>query len=194
MSSNTRRFASTELYSLKKIDPENPLLEYRQQILEICEIFGNSGQSGGSAPYTAKLIASNLEKLLLQEVISPVTGDESEWVEVSDNFYQNSRCSALFKEGEDGEPWYAEAIVFDGDIGGRFTGANSVKNPETGDSVSSHQYVRSFPFTPKTFYIDVKDFRWKDRDETISDPDGDWWSHELVDPGQLKEVFEYYKK
>lgn len=129
-------------------------------------------------------------------MIAPLTGGDDEWFEVTEindgvPMFQNNRDSRVFKDG-DGKAYFIEAIVFDGNIGGRFTGNGSITH--NGENISSSQYIKSFPFTPKTFYVDVIDYRWKDKDEKVADPDGDWWTHSVRDEQQLKEVFEYYDK
>lgn len=45
-------------------------------------------------------------------------------------------------------------------------------------------YIKSFPFTPKTFTIDVID-------EEVAKDD---WEMYIKDANQLKEVYEYYDK
>jgi len=66
---NTARYAERELSILSQShpDPDNrPLVEpFKDQILSLCEAFGQSGQSGGSAPYTATAISQAVKKLLL---------------------------------------------------------------------------------------------------------------------------------
>src|SRR3989304_2125408 len=124
--SNTLSFAQRELDILIKssTDPENrPIIEnFIPEILALCEKFGTSGQSGGSAPYTAYAISKAVEKLCLQEPICPITGIDEEWTDVTnmndgEPMWQNKRCSALFKD-KNGEAKYIDAIVFDGVIGG----------------------------------------------------------------------------
>ncbi|MTV59265.1 hypothetical protein GM547_14585, partial [Streptococcus pneumoniae] len=65
------------------------------------------------------------------ETIAPLTGEDDEWMDVTDvngddPLFQNVRDSRVFKDGKDGRAWFLDAIVFDGDIGGRFTGNGSV--------------------------------------------------------------------
>lgn len=199
MSSKKKTYEETELDILVKssTDPENrPVVEkFIPEILKLVNKFRHSGQSGGSVNYTAKTLANTIEKLCLQEPICPITGIDEEWIDVSsyggEIQYQNKRCSALFKDKNE-VVRYIDAIVFDGDIGGRFTGNGSVTY--NGESISSSQCVKKFPFTPKTFYIDVIDHRWKDKEETQIDVNGDWWTHTIKDPKQLEKVYEYYKK
>jgi hypothetical protein len=190
---NTQKHAIQEFSILEKYTPDSLVLEFKGPILALCEAFGESGQSGGSTPYVVAEILKTLNQLLQQQTISPITGEEWEWTEVTEGFYQNKRDGAVFKEGLDGKPYYIDAIVFDGNIGGRFNGHNCVNLPD-GSLISSHQYIKSFPFTPKTFYVDVWDYRWDDKEGTKPNPEGDWWTHEIKDVEQLEQVFEYYDK
>jgi hypothetical protein len=194
--SNTRKFAERELDVLVKsnTDPENrPIIEeFIPEILALCEKFGNSGQSGGSAPFTAGALSSAIKKLCLQEPICPITGLDEEWADVSgygdgDPMWQNVRCSALFKD-KNGEVSYTDAIIKKTQKGSCWSGSFwlSKKDYLTGDRnlmMRCNQYVKGFPFTPKTFYIDVIE-------EEVAPDD---WEMFLKDKSQLDEVFEYYK-
>jgi len=189
--------AINEFSILEKTVPDAIILEFKPEIIALYNAFANSGQSGGSAPYVASMISSAIKKLMMYETISPLTGEDDEWNEVSDytadeTWFQNKRDSRVFKDAKDGRAYFIEAIVFDGSIGSRFTGRVSLGNEE--GYIGSSQYIKSFPFTPKTFYIDVLDFRWKDKEETTPDENGDWWTHLIAYPEQLTEVFEYYDK
>ena len=194
---NSYEHAKSELEILSKTTPDSVIAEFTPEILALCEKFGKSGQSGGSASYVVEAISEAVKKLLSFEPIGPLTGEASEWFVVSEtpgglHLLQNNRHSAVFKEGVDGQPYFIDAIVFDGNIGGRFNSQHGISHGKS--IISSRQYIKGFPFTPKTFYIDVFDYRWKDELENIPDPEGDWWSHEIADEEQLKEVFEYYDK
>src|ERR1700733_12817270 len=192
MISNTRRFAERELSILSKAatDPKNrPIIEpFAEEILALVDRFGKSGQSGGSAPYTAAAISQALKKLLLQEPISPIMNLPEEWVDVTKYddsgkcWFQNARCGALFKDGIDGRPYYLDAIVFKGDKTNAFTGNNI--NDRMGGVIGSRQYVRAFPFTPKTFYVDVID-------QEVAKDD---WIHMVKNIKQLRSVFKYYDR
>lgn len=193
---NTQTHAQKELDILEKSIPDALITPFRKEILALCEAFGKSGQSGGSAPYTARALSQTIEKLCLQETISPLTGENNEWDDITsinngEVMYQNNRESAVFKDNTGA--YYVDAIIFDGDIGGYFTGNSSVELAD-GTKLGSAQYIKTFPFTPKKFFIDVFDWRWKDKEEKIPDPDGDWWTHGVKDEAQLKEVFEYYNR
>lgn len=156
---NTQSFAARELSILSKsaTDPnDRPLIEqFIPEILALAEKFGLSGQSGGSAPYVANAISQAIKKLLLQDPICPIMGIDEEWVDVGylgskdekSVVWQNNRCSALFKN-TDHQSYYLDAIVWKGEEDyDAFTGRV--------EGVWSRQFVKSFPFTPKTFYIDV---------------------------------------
>ncbi len=131
------------------------------------------------------------------ETLAPLTGSDEEWTDITDfndgkPMFQNNRDSRVFKDEKNEQGYFIEAIVFDGDIGGRFTGNGSVTC--NGENIGSTQLIKAFPFTPKTFYINVIDTRYKDKEEKQPDINGDWWTHVVKDEAQLKEVFEYYDK
>ncbi len=159
-----------------------------KDVMELVEVFAKQGHSGMSAPYVAKLF----NKLANYEPLQPITGKDEEWGDVRDlggdkSWYQNKRCSALFKDGKDGQAYYIDAVIKRDQNGTCWSGMAwlSEEDYKTGDRskmVGKKGYVKSFPFTPKTFYIDVKDV------EVAKD---DWESF-IVDPSQLDEVREYY--
>lgn len=203
MKSNTCRFAERELSILYKssTDPENrPLIEpFSKEILALCDRFGKSGQSGGSAPMTATAISQAIKKLLLQEPIMPMTGIDEEWVNVSEYgngkdekecVYQNRRCGGLFKNAE-GKCWYLDAIVWKTQTGSTWSGSAILVGSEINEhglrnteKYRSRQYVKSFPFTPKTFYIDVTEVEEKKDD----------WTFYIKSKKQLDKVFKYYDR
>jgi len=153
--SNTKAKAEKEFEILEKVSTEDNkviVLEFKEEILALVDKFGNSGQSGGSAPYVAQMISSTVKKLCMQEPIAPLTGEDDEWFyhdELgSGNTYQNNRESAVFKETKDGRAYYLDAIIFQGeDVYDSFTGSV--------EGVNSRQYIKSFPFESKKFYVDV---------------------------------------
>ena len=159
-------------------------------VMELIEVFAKQGHSGMSAP----IIADLFKRLANYEPLQPITGKDEEWGDVRDlgdgvPYYQNKRCSALFKNGEDGKPYYIDAIVKRDQKGICWSGMawlseEDYKSGDRSKMVGKRGYVKSFPFTPKTFYIDVKDV------EVAKD---DWESF-IIDPSQLNEVWEYYDK
>jgi len=198
---STIKKAEHEFTVLEKTVGETALiLPFKKEMLRLVDKFGASGQSGGSAPYVAWAITQALEKLLLQNPICPITGIDEEWNDVTREMgrtsFQNNRLSSVFKDGKDGKPYYLEAIVFEGDIGGRFTSNGSVVLKD-GSVLTSRQSIKGFPFVPKTFYVDVIVSRFdKDRytGKLTPNPDGDWWEYEIKDEAQLAEALEYYDR
>ena len=192
---NTYSFARQELDILETTVPDAIITPFAKEILALCEAFGKSGQSGGSAPMTASAISQAVKHLMLQEPICPITGVDEEWVNIRDvsdedeMMYQNKRCSALFKS-KSGKCWYVDAIVKKVvQTGHCFTGSFWLSKEDflAGDKtkkIGSAQYVKSFPFTPKTFYIDVIE-------EEVAKDD---WEMYLKDPKQLEKVWKYYDK
>jgi len=131
-------------------------------ILELLQIFSNQGHSGFSANY----VLNYFDKLVKWNIISPVKKEEDfDWEKVNDNTYQSKVISSVFKDEENGKPYYLEGIVWV-DEDSSFTG--NVEN------ISSSQFIK-LPFYPKTFYIKVKD-------------------NKIIEKDKLKEVFEYYEK
>ena len=187
---NTQRYAQREIDILLKSlpDPDNrPIIEpFIPEILALCEKFGNSGQSGGSAPYTATALAQAIKKLCLQEPICDITGIDDEWMDVSENgdgtiVFQNKRCSALFKDRGIDRAYYLDAIVFKDQEGYTFTSnAGAIKKDES--KVRSSQFVKGYPFKPKTFYIDVI------RKEIGEDD----WEYYIKNERQLNAVWKHY--
>jgi len=159
-------------------------------VMELIEVFAKQGHSGMSAP----IIADLFKRLANYEPLQPITGKDEEWVDVRDlgdgvPHYQNKRCSALFKDGKDGKSYYIDAIVKrDQKVlcwsGMAWLSEEDYKSGDRSKMVGKRGYIKSFPFTPKTFYIDVKDVE-------VSKDD---WESFVVDPSQLEEVWNYYDK
>ncbi len=185
--SNTGSFAQTELDILVKsqTDPDNrPIIEeFIPEIIALVDKFGKSGQSGGSAGYTAGAISSVVKKLCMHEPISPITGDDDEWNRCEDMgnepIWQNRRCSALFKN-KDNICTYSDAIIWKTQTGSAWSGTARFEN---GEKIRSTQEVKSFPFEPKTFIINVVEKELKKDD----------WEFYIEDESQLEDVCKIYK-
>ena len=202
-----QKFAKQELDILASTVPDAIVIPFTKEILALCEAFGNSGQSGGSAPYTASAIAQVIEDLMLYKPIFDVTGEESEWVNVSERgsgdltsiWYQNNRCSALFKDGNEEKAYYLNAIVWCGkEDWDTFTGRVYIDDKNF-ELIGSSQFVK-FPFKPKIFYIDVvrvpiSKEEAEQRDlHYIEDGFNKCYYTILKDQTQLDKVFKYYNK
>lgn len=163
------------------------VLEFEKDILKLIDKFGKSGQSGGSAPFYFSAISNTIKKLCMHEALSPLTGEESEWGEKyslgTHSMQQNKRNSAVFKK-EDGTCDYISAVVFQGeDKYDTFTGEV--------EGVHSCLKIKSFPFIPKTFYIDVTRERNDTDPDRVSCGDGDYL-YRIKDRSQLEAVKELY--
>ena len=112
-------------------------------IMELLTTFANQGHCGFSANYIVNLF----NKLAKYETLSPLTGNDDEWNDVSDmsgdrkTLFQNNRDGRVFKN-DDGA-FFTEAIIW------TESGESSYTNKD------SNRYIKSFPFTPKTFYVEV---------------------------------------
>ena len=202
---NTQNFAKRELDILAATVPDAIVTPFAKEILALCEAFGNSGQSGGSAPYTASAISQAVKKLLLQEPICDVTGHESEWSDVSamgdgsEPYYQNKRCSALFQDkNSENPPYYLDAIIWKGkENWDTFTGRVYIDDKDF-ELIGSSQFVK-LPFKPKRFYIDVVRVpitkeEAESRKLHYIEGDNECYYTILKDPKQLDAVFKYYIK
>jgi hypothetical protein len=63
-------------------------------MLRILEMFFDEWDSGG-AVYVAAPI---LQRLIAGKPLSPLTGDDGEWIEVGTGVWQNKRLSSVFKD------------------------------------------------------------------------------------------------
>lgn len=109
----------------------------RDNVLELIDVFAKQGHSGMSASYAISLF----EKLARHEPLAPITGADSEWVEVGEGVHQNRRCSHVFKEA-DGRAYDIDGKIFRDPDGSCYTNKDS------------RVYV-TFPYTPKREYVDV---------------------------------------
>lgn len=89
-------------------DPEDgPNKWLAEGTLELLKVFSEQGHSGSSAPYAVALF----EKLAMWKPIAPLTGEDDEWREVSENHWQNARNSAVFKD-KTGQAQWIDGRVF----------------------------------------------------------------------------------
>ncbi len=81
--------------------------EMRNHILHMIEEFSKEGHSGFSANYAISL----LTRLLSYKPLSPLTGEDDEWIDHGD-VLQNKRYSAVFKDKDSGKAYDIEGKVF----------------------------------------------------------------------------------
>lgn len=135
--SNLERFAKDELTRAGLFSPES---DYGgilgEATMRLIRTFSAEGHSG----FSAGLAVSLFSKVARFEPITPLTGADDEWNEVTQGVFQNRRCSRVFKEN--GVAYDISGKVFREPDGVCFTSKDS-------------RVAVSFPYTPKTEYVDV---------------------------------------
>lgn len=183
---NKQSYAQNELNILSKsfTDPhDRPLVEpFIPEILSLCKKFGKVIGSETEAILTATAISRALKRILMHEPLMPITGIDEEWFEAADEVWQNNRCGEIFKAGKNGRPYYLNAVVWKNQEGDGHYGSAFLEHLSGKIAYNSRQYIKSFPFTPKTFYIDVIETE-------IAKDD---WESVIKNPNQLIKVFKYY--
>lgn len=109
---NLYEFAKNELNLLEKdcetSTESNMQKAINKSILEVVKSFASQQHSGASASYAIDL----LNRLLRFKPLLPLTGEDSEWEDVSKYtggtpLYQNIRCPEVFKNA-DGKAYWTE--------------------------------------------------------------------------------------
>jgi hypothetical protein len=123
-------------------EEDGPNKWIQENILELLAVFDKQGHSGLSAPYCVRMFS----KLALFEPIPPLTGDDTEWIEVGPGVFQNCRCPHVFKDANqfNGQAYDLDGKVFRDPDGCCYTNAES-------------RVPIVFPYTPSTIYVDRKD-------------------------------------
>jgi hypothetical protein len=121
-------------------DSEEMNLAMRNHILKMVEVFSGEGHSG----YSAHVAADILFKLFNYLPLSPLTGEDSEWMDVSEHtspgMFQNVRSPRVFK-GDNGA-FDVNGKVFVEPSGNSYTNSDSCVAIE-------------FPYYPKTEYVEA---------------------------------------
>jgi len=142
----------------------------QENVMELLQVFASQGHSGSSAPFCVNMF----QKLASYKLLGPVnSAEEFDFRDEEGRSRQSKTISAVFQD-ERGE-YYIDAVVLNTKTGGWHGNAEHLGIPR-------HIYIK-YPFTPKTFYIDVVE------KEVAKD---DWEFTELVDPSQLDALKEYY--
>lgn len=111
-----------------------------ENVCNMLRVLSVEGHSGSSAPYALRLFS----KLAKFEPIIAINGDESEWMEVGEETYQNKFVSSVFKKGKNGKAYWLDAYIFRDENGNCFT------------SGRSRQFIE-FPWLPpESVYVDVQ--------------------------------------
>jgi hypothetical protein len=129
-------YALSELRAAGYFDGDEMNECMAQGVVDMVRVFSLQGHSGMSASFALDLFCL----LARFKPIGPLTGADSEWVDVADlsgrPLWQNKRCGHVFKAG-DGQAYDLDAVVFEEPSGARFT------------SFHSRQFV-TFPYTPRS--------------------------------------------
>ena len=127
------------LAGMREDDPEDgPNKWIARATHNLLAVFSLEGHSGNSAGYATNIFAT-LSKF---EPWGPLTGDDSEWMEVGDGYWQNVRCGRVFK-GTDGRAYDLDGVVY------RYPDGCCVTTGRFG-----RDYI-TFPYTPTTRYVDL---------------------------------------
>lgn len=174
-------------------DDELIIEPYVESIKEVCKDFAKNGDTGATASMTASVLANTIKAVLNFQILSPLLGTDDEWKEVNNlgdegQLFQNIRDTSVFKTSKGCT--YSTSIVWKGEqVYDTFTGI-------IGDIGSGH-YIKSFPFMPRTFYIDVYSEPYDENNpkhiDVINTSEGER-AYFIENPEQLKEVFNYYNK
>jgi hypothetical protein len=151
--------------------------EIGKAVMELIQTFSNQEHSGASA----SIVCSIFNQLAQYKPLRGITGEDSEWTEVSSGLFQNKRLSAVFKDFKihNNQPYYLDAISWRiVENGSTWHGSAITRD---GIKITSRQLIKSFPFIPKTFIIDVND----NVDDFIITEES---------MKRLEEVFQYYDK
>jgi hypothetical protein len=122
----------------------------RKHILHMVKEFADEGHSGFSGSYAIQI----LEKLLKFEPVTPLTGEDWEWHEISreltgsnnGTLYQNARCGRVFKD-DDGAYDIEGKVFWDW-----FTDENTGEKYKSYYTGKESRVPVIFPYTPTTIY------------------------------------------
>lgn len=161
-------YAFSEFKFCGWMDDEGRFVDEMQELIcrNICEVIKvvyNQGHSGFSHSY----LLSMLNKLLKDEPLKPLTGEENEWYEPDEHGSRwNKRFHRVLKD-ESGFPYDLEGRIFRvGKDGGYFScGASCI-------------YTK-FPYTPHTEYITLEHDLTDEEIEEYDRIEHDRWKNDL---------------
>jgi hypothetical protein len=156
-------YAESELDRIGMTDDGDMNGAMRKHLLHMVKEFAEEGHSGFSASYALQC----LEKLMRFKPLSPLTGEDDEWIEHNHDMYQNKRCSSVFKESKDGQAYDIDGKVF----------WEWYRDAETGEAVKSY-YTNRDSRVPVTFPYTVPDkpiYEYRKSDSDPPSPPQDEW-------------------
>lgn len=126
-----------ELERVGAFDPSRDFYEGEtgKAVIELCRVFEGQHHSGLSANVIVNLFWGLVNNLPL----TPLTGEDNEWIEISPGIYQNKRCPSVFKD-ETGI-YQSDYYIFKDE-----TGASYI-------SRESRRYIKEFPYYPRHDFI-----------------------------------------
>lgn len=135
LKSNTYQHAEREL-NLINVDDGLYKDSIRTSLYELLQVFWDQGHSGMSA----NIVSDLFNKLSRFEILSPLTGEASEWgTPYAIGIQQNIRASNVFRDN--GMAYQMDYYIFKDKNGCGYTNKKSRKN------------IESFPYTPGHEYI-----------------------------------------
>lgn len=141
-----------------------------KNILSIVEMFSEQGHSGFSAGYALSV----LDRLLRFKPLTPLTGEDDEWNEISHGTQQNKRCSSVFRNA-DGTAHDIDGIIVSDNGGITWFSSGRFRKEVT------------FPYTPPTHakqvYIEYKE-------DVPPGFTGDEYEIITDDPARIKALYE----
>lgn len=137
-----KEYATRELTALGLIGSDDEMNnEMGACVLKLIDVFSEQGHSGFSAGYCVMLF----EKLASFKPLSPLSGNDSEWTDVSEQasepLWQNKRNFAVFKD-HTGKAYDIDAVYY------------MEPNYSTFTRGGARHYIE-FPYTPKRQCIKV---------------------------------------
>ena len=107
--SNLLSYAEDELnrIGMTENSPDEMNVMMRKHIVHMVKEFSDEGHSGFSGRYALNI----LNKLLDFKPLTPLTGADDEWNDVGEDYWQNKRCSSVFKKA-DGTCYDIDGKVF----------------------------------------------------------------------------------
>lgn len=175
------QFAKDELKILSRINSaqnHRPLIEpFYKELIALLDAVGKHSDDRFAHEVIVGCLSDTVKKLGHMVPIAPLTGHTDEWTEHHPGYWQNKRNDYVLRIK--GQVQYFHAIRWIDQDGNSF---RAIVTLQEGVMVPSTQYVKSFPFTPKTFKIKVH-----------SEQKEGQWILTVADPEDLKKVWEYYK-
>jgi hypothetical protein len=184
MGESISEFARVELSSHMKKTPNSFITPIAGEIRTLVHMYETQ-----ALPHTSDQIADAMFELFSSRPLTPIQGTDDEWVDVGDLsegmaepkiLYQNKRGHSVFKDS-DGRVWYMDGIIcVDVQTGERYHTSSGLL-PD-GKTQHLRTFIKSFPFTPKTFELKTRHV------ETPKD----WWTTYILMYGDLAPIKEYY--